>query len=175
MNEVAVHFAANQVDAEVAASALRAARLRPRVARDDAMLGVAGGLSVGRFVVLVPEDQVARAREALKPWVALYVGGMGSKTKNFYNDLVSKYGFAEDARTLQELFLGGKQLEAIRQVPDALVDAISVAGPASYVRERLEVWASAGVTTLLASVHGKTQANRLRTLEMLAAAASTLD
>ena len=63
MNEVAVHFAANQVDAEVAASALRAARLRPRVARDDAMLGVAGGLSVGRFVVLVPEDQVvAHAR-----------------------------------------------------------------------------------------------------------------
>jgi hypothetical protein len=66
VNEVAVHFAANQVDAEVAASALRAARLRPRVARDDAMLGVAGGGSVGRFVVLVPEDQAARAREALR-------------------------------------------------------------------------------------------------------------
>jgi len=124
--------------------------------------------------VSIDEDR-ARAREALKPWVGLYVGGMGSKSKNFYNDLVSKYGFADDARSLQELYLGGKQLEAIRRVPDALVDAISIAGPPSYVRERLRVWATAGVTTLLASVHGKTQADRLRTLEMLAAAASTLD
>ena len=65
MNEVAVHFAANQVDAEVAASALRAEHLRPRVARDDAMLGVAGALSVGRFVVLVPEDEATRARAVL--------------------------------------------------------------------------------------------------------------
>jgi alkanesulfonate monooxygenase SsuD/methylene tetrahydromethanopterin reductase-like flavin-dependent oxidoreductase (luciferase family) len=107
--------------------------------------------------------------------VALYVGGMGSKRKNFYNDLVTRYGFGEAARTLQELYLGGKQLEAIRQVPDALVDAISIAGPPSYVRERLPAWAAAGVTTMLAIVHGKTQADRLRTLELLAAAASALD
>jgi hypothetical protein len=100
---------------------------------------------------------------------------MGSKSKNFYNDLVSQYGFADDARTLQELYLGGKQLEAIHRVPDALVDAISIAGPPSYVRERLAVWASAGVTTMLASVHGKTQPDRLRTLEMLAAAARAVD
>ena len=99
---------------------------------------------------------------------------MGSKSKNFYNDLVSQYGFADEARTLQELYLGGKQLEAIRRVPDALVDAISIAGPPSYVRERLAVWASAGVTTMLASVHGKTQPDRLRTLEMLAAAAGAV-
>jgi F420-dependent oxidoreductase-like protein len=119
-------------------------------------------------------DDRARAREALKPWVALYVGGMGSKNKNFYNDLVSQYGFADDARTLQDLYLGGKQLEAIRRVPDALVDAISIAGPPSYVREQLRVWASAGVTTMLASVHDKTQPDRLRTLEILAAAAGAV-
>jgi hypothetical protein len=100
---------------------------------------------------------------------------MGSKSKNFYNDLVSQYGFADEARMLQELYLGGKQLEAIRGVPDALIDAISIAGPASYVREQLEVWASAGVTTLLASVHGKTQPDRLRSLEILAAAADRVD
>src|SRR6202011_4744276 len=99
-------------------------------------------------------DDAARPNEALKPWVALYVGGMGSKSKNFYNDLVSQYGFADDARTLQELYLGGKQLEAIRRVPDALVDAISIAGPAAYVRERLEGGASAGGTELLASLTG---------------------
>ncbi|HEY4871777.1 MAG TPA: LLM class F420-dependent oxidoreductase [Candidatus Dormibacteraeota bacterium] len=132
-------------------------------------------LAIAPHVPVSIDDDAARAREALKPWVALYVGGMGSKSKNFYNDLVRQYGFADDARTLQELYLGGKQLEAIRRVPDALVDAISIAGPVSYVRERLEVWASAGVTTLLASVHGKTQSERLRTLEMLAAAADAVD
>jgi F420-dependent oxidoreductase-like protein len=131
-------------------------------------------IAIAPHVPVSIDDDRARAREALKPWVALYVGGMGSKSKNFYNDLVSQYGFADDARTLQELYLGGKQLEAIRRVPDALVDAISIAGPASYVRERLAVWASAGVTTLLASVHGKAQADRLRTLEMLAAAAGAV-
>lgn len=65
MNEVAVHFSPNQVDAEVAVSALRAYDLHPRVARDDAMLGVTGGMSVGRFVVLVPEREAARARAVL--------------------------------------------------------------------------------------------------------------
>src|SRR5207302_1197344 len=66
-------------------------------------------------------------------------------------------------------------MDLIRHVPDALVDAISIAGPPAYVRERLALWASAGVTTMLASVHGKTQAERLRTLEMLATAAGAVD
>jgi F420-dependent oxidoreductase-like protein len=132
-------------------------------------------LAIAPHVPVSIDDDRARARDALKPWVALYVGGMGSKSKNFYNDLVTQYGFADDARTLQELYLGGKQLEAIRRVPDSLVDAISIAGPQSYVRERLAGWASAGVTTLLASVHGKTQLDRLRTLEILAAAADGVD
>jgi hypothetical protein len=65
VNEVAVHFAPNQVEAEVAASALRAYQLHPRVARDDALLGVAGGLSVGRFVIYVPAGEAARARAVL--------------------------------------------------------------------------------------------------------------
>ena len=131
-------------------------------------------LAIAPHVPVSIDDDRSRARDALKPWVALYVGGMGSKSKNFYNDLVRQYGFADEARTLQELYLGGKQLEAIRQVPDSLVDAISIAGPPSYVRERLAVWASAGVTALLASVHGKAQPDRLRTLEMLAAAANAV-
>jgi F420-dependent oxidoreductase-like protein len=131
-------------------------------------------LAVAPHVPVSIDDDRARARDALKPWVALYVGGMGSRTKNFYNDLVSQYGFADDARMLQELYLGGKQLEAIRRVPDALVDAISIAGPPSYVREQLAAWKSAGVTTLLATVHGKSQPERLRTIELLAAAADAV-
>jgi F420-dependent oxidoreductase-like protein len=132
-------------------------------------------MAIAPHVPVSIDDDRARARDALKPWVALYVGGMGSKTKNFYNDLAIQYGFADDARSLQELYLGGKQLEAIRRVPDALVDAISIAGPPSFVRERLAMWAAAGVTTLLASVHGKTQPDRLRTLEILAAATDAVD
>jgi F420-dependent oxidoreductase-like protein len=132
-------------------------------------------LAIAPHVPVSIDDDRARARDALKPWVALYVGGMGSRSKNFYNDLVTRYGFGEDARSLQELYLGGKQLEAIRRVPDALVDAISIAGPPSYVRERLGAWAASGVTAMLASVHGKTQTDRLRTLELLAAAAGALD
>ena len=132
-------------------------------------------LAIAPHVPVGIDNDRARARDALKPWVALYVGGMGSKTKNFYNDLVTQYGFGDDARMLQELYLGGKQLEAIRRVPDALVDAISIAGPPSFVRERLAVWAAAGVTKLLASVHGKTQTDRLRTLEILATAADAVD
>ena len=132
-------------------------------------------LAIAPHVPVSIDNDRARARDALKPWVALYVGGMGSKTKNFYNDLVTQYGFGDDARMLQELYLGGKQLEAIRRVPDALVDAISIAGPPSFVRERLAVWAAAGVTKLLASVHGKTQTDRLRTLEILATAADAVD
>lgn len=65
MNEVAVHFSPDQMDAEVAVSALRAHNLHPRVVRDDAMLGVTGGMSVGRFAVLVPEREAARARAVL--------------------------------------------------------------------------------------------------------------
>ncbi len=132
-------------------------------------------LAVAPHVPVSIDDDRARARDTLKPWVALYVGGMGSRTKNFYNDLISQYGFADDARMLQELYLGGKQLEAIRRVPDALVDAISIAGPPSYVREQLAEWKSAGVTTLLASIHGKTQPERLHTIELLAAAAGAVD
>src|SRR5256884_3046574 len=132
-------------------------------------------LAIAPHVPVSIDDDGTRAREALKPWVALYVGGMGSRTKNFYNDLVSRYGFADDARTLQDLYLGGKQLEAIRPVPDALGDAISRSRPPSYARERLHPSATAGGSTLLASVHGKTQAERLRTLEMLAAAAGAVD
>ncbi|HEV2012979.1 MAG TPA: LLM class F420-dependent oxidoreductase [Candidatus Dormibacteraeota bacterium] len=132
-------------------------------------------LAIAPYVPVIIDDDRVRARDALKPWVALYVGGMGSRTKNFYNDVVSQYGFAGDARTLQELYLSGKQLEAIRQVPDALVDAITIAGPAPYVRERLQVWSSAGVTMLLAAVHGETQSDRLRTLEILGAFVGDLD
>jgi alkanesulfonate monooxygenase SsuD/methylene tetrahydromethanopterin reductase-like flavin-dependent oxidoreductase (luciferase family) len=120
---------------------------------------------------VVIDDDRARARDALRPWAALYIGGMGSRTKNFYNELVHRYGFREEAHAIQELYLTGKKLEAIREVPDALLDSIAIAGPADYVADRLGAWSAAGVTLLLAGVHAADQAQRLKTLEILAASA----
>ena len=131
-------------------------------------------LEIAPYVPVLIDDDRSAARDAIRPWVALYVGGMGSRAKNFYNEVVQRYGFKEEARDIQDLYLTGKKLEAIRRVPDTLVDAITIVGPPAYVRERIEAWSSAGVTLLLATVHGKTQGDRLRTLEILAAAGSAV-
>ena len=131
-------------------------------------------LEIAPYVPVLIDDDRSGARDAIRPWVALYVGGMGSRAKNFYNEVVQRYGFKDEARDIQELYLSGKKLEAIRRVPDTLVDAITIVGPPGYVRERIEAWSSAGVTLLLASVQGKTQADRLRTLQILAAAGSAV-
>jgi F420-dependent oxidoreductase-like protein len=126
-------------------------------------------LEVAPFMrVLVDEDR-ARARDDVRPWVALYVGGMGSRTKNFYKDTVARYGFAEDAEAIQDLYLGGRKLEAIKRVPDALVDAIALAGPAAVIKERMAACAAAGVTLLIAAIQGRDQAQRLQALEIMAA------
>ena len=131
-------------------------------------------LEIAPYVPVLIDDDRSGARDAIRPWVALYVGGMGSRAKNFYNEVVQRYGFKDEARDIQELYLSGKKLEAIRRVPDTLVDAITIVGPPGYVRERVEAWSSAGVTLLLASVQGKTQADRLRTLQILSAAGSAV-
>jgi F420-dependent oxidoreductase-like protein len=131
-------------------------------------------LDIAPSVPVVVDDDRQRARDVVRPWVALYVGGMGSRKKNFYNEVVARYGFAEEARMIQDLYLTGKQREAIRLVPDALVDAITIAGPATYVRERLAAWSTAGVTLLLAAVQGKSQDERRHTIEILAAATAAV-
>src|SRR5205823_2958448 len=124
----------------------------------------AGALAVGRsldsleiapYVPVLIDDDRSAARDAIRPWVALYVGGMGSRAKNFYNEVVQRYGFKEEARDIQELYLTGKKLEAIRRVPDTLVDAITIVGPHNYVRERIEAWSSAGVTLQLRQPDGE--------------------
>lgn len=93
-------------------------------------------------------DAAAAAIAAVKPNLALYVGGMGARGKNFYNDLVASYGYAEDAATIQDLYLAGRRDEAVAAVPDELVRAISLIGSPSEVAERIGAFATAGVTTL---------------------------
>jgi F420-dependent oxidoreductase-like protein len=97
--------------------------------------------------VAVGEDLDA-CRRSLKPNLALYIGGMGAKGRNFYNDLACRYGYEKQAETIQELFLSGKRKAAIAAVPDELVDEVSLCGPPSRIGERLEAWRQAGVTHL---------------------------
>jgi F420-dependent oxidoreductase-like protein len=113
--------------------------------------------------VLVGDD-VDGLRDALRPHVALYVGGMGAKGRNFYNALVRRYGWEDEAERIQELYLAGKQREAIAAVPDALVDAVALVGPKERIAERLEAWRETPVTTL---VLGTAQPEALQTLAEL--------
>ncbi len=95
------------------------------------------------------DDDIERARDALRPLVALYVGGMGSRDKNFYNALVRRYGFEEAADEVQNLYLEGKKDEAARALPDELIDQTSLVGPKERVAERLAVYRDAGVGSLI--------------------------
>lgn len=102
-------------------------------------------------VNLCIDDDIDRARDAVRPLLALYVGGMGSKKKNFYNALVRRYGFEEAAEEVQNLYLDGKKDEAAAALPAEMIDMTSLVGPKERVRERLEVYRAAGVGTLVAT------------------------
>jgi F420-dependent oxidoreductase-like protein len=96
-------------------------------------------------------DDVESARDAMRPYVALYVGGMGSRKQNFYNQLVQRYGFEDAAREVQDLYLEGKKEEAMAALPGELLDHVSLCGPPDVVRERLAIFRDAGVGTLMVS------------------------
>jgi F420-dependent oxidoreductase-like protein len=125
---------------------------RPHLEAGFARAG--GGKSLRAFdlapsVVVVVGPDAARCREAVKPRLALYVGGMGARGKNFYNELVRRYGFEEAARSIQDLYLAGRKDEAAAAVPDALVDEVALCGPRERIREHLSKWRDAGITTLI--------------------------
>ena len=88
------------------------------------------------MVAIGEGDDVTALRDLARPMVALYVGGMGAKGRNFYNDVVRRYGYEEEAEKIQDLYLDGKKKEAEALVPDDLLESMSLCGPASYVAER---------------------------------------
>jgi F420-dependent oxidoreductase-like protein len=96
------------------------------------------------FVPVSMDDDLAAARRPIKQHLALYIGGMGAREKNFYNDYAKRLGYEAAAARIQDLFLAGRKAEAVEAVPDALVDAIALVGPAARIRERLEAWKEAG-------------------------------
>ncbi|HXG92318.1 MAG TPA: LLM class F420-dependent oxidoreductase [Blastocatellia bacterium] len=100
-------------------------------------------------VSIVMGTDVAACRMQVKPHLALYIGGMGARGKNFYNDLACRYGYEEAAARIQELYLSGRKNEAIAAVPDELVDEVALCGPRERIRDMLPAWREAGVTTLI--------------------------
>jgi len=96
-------------------------------------------------------DDLDKGRLSMKPFLALYIGGMGAKGRNFYNDLACRYGYEKEAETIQDLYLAGKKMEATMAVPDALVDELALVGSRDRIADRLDVWRDAGVTTMILS------------------------
>ena len=93
-------------------------------------------------------DGAEAVREFARPMIALYVGGMGAKGKNFYNDLVCRYGFEKEAEAIQDLYLDGKKDEAAAMVPDELLEKTTLCGPEGYVKERIAAFKESGTTVL---------------------------
>jgi F420-dependent oxidoreductase-like protein len=107
------------------------------------------GWDLAAHVPVVVTDDVAAGRDFLKPLLALYVGGMGAKGKNFYTRLAERYGYADAAATIQDLYLAGRKHEAIAAVPDALVDEVALVGDRARIADRLAAFRDCGVDTLI--------------------------
>ncbi|WP_328451751.1 LLM class F420-dependent oxidoreductase [Amycolatopsis sp. NBC_00438] len=130
---------------EKAADVWGASLAEGKAKRDPAL----GELDTYVTVALAIGDDVEALLDHVRPVVALYVGGMGARGKNFYNDLACRYGYEAEAKLIQDLYLDGKKEEAAAAVPLELLRAISLVGPAGYVKERLAAFAEAGATTVI--------------------------
>ncbi|WP_264991365.1 LLM class F420-dependent oxidoreductase, partial [Mycobacterium kiyosense] len=133
------------------------AKRDPALGPLDVMVGTS--LAIGDDV----DDRLSWA----KPQLALYIGGMGAKGRNFYHNVATRYGFGEVADRIQELYLSGRKREAVEAVPDELVRGMSLVGPRGFIAERLAVFAAAGVTTLLVRPLTKESGEAVRYVEEL--------
>jgi F420-dependent oxidoreductase-like protein len=113
-------------------------------------------------------DDREMARNLMRPGLALYIGGMGSRKQNFYNNLVKRYGFEAAADEIQDLYLDGKKAEAAEAIPDELIDQVSLCGPKDVVRERIAAFRDAGVGTLMVSPMAFTVEDRIEQLQLVA-------
>ena len=133
-----------------------------------------GGKSFGDFeiqvgVSVIVTDDIEQAFDRMKPGIALYVGGMGHRDKNFHNDMMVRRGYPEAAQKIQELYLAGRKREAIEAVPNEFCDEASLVGPAQRIRERYRDWEGSGATGMILS-SGQPEA-----LELMAELAGTRD
>src|SRR5262245_32477836 len=120
------------------------AEFRPLLEEGAAVSGRSlDGFDIAPTVNVFIVGDLAAARNAVRPFLALYVGGIGSRDKNFYNRLVQRYGFEDAARTVQDLYLEGRRDDAMVALPDELIDLVTLCGPPDLVRERLDVYREA--------------------------------
>ncbi|MBO0797716.1 MAG: LLM class flavin-dependent oxidoreductase, partial [Blastocatellia bacterium] len=115
-------------------------------------------------VIVKLGDDVNACRDEIKPLLALYLGGMGARAKNFYFNLACRYGYEEAAYKIQDLYLAGRKMEAAQTVPDRLVDEVALCGPRERIAERLNSWRGCGATTMICSL---TDLAALRTMAEL--------
>ncbi len=118
-----------------------------------------GGVAIG--------DGLEDLRNLSRPQIALYVGGMGARSKNFYNQIFTQSGYADEARDIQDLYLAGKKAEAEAAIPDDYLERNSLIGPASFVKERLYALKESGVTSLNVGFMGRTREERVQNCDAL--------
>jgi F420-dependent oxidoreductase-like protein len=126
------------------------------------------GFRITPSVQVLVSDDLETARDAMRPIIGLYVGGMGSRDKNFYNQLMQRYGFEDAAKEIQDLYLEGKKEEACNAIPEELIDLTTLCGPEDVVRERLRIYREAGVHTLNLSPMAFDKRERLNQLRIVA-------
>ena len=124
-------------------------------------IAAGGAVAIGEDLV---GDTADRLRDRGRPGIALYVGGMGARGRNFYNDVARRYGFVDEAIEIQDLYLDGKKDEAAAKVPAEWLEKSTLIGPASYVKERVAAFKEAGVTVLSVNVAGP---DAVKTVEQL--------
>jgi F420-dependent oxidoreductase-like protein len=134
-----------------------------RAIRDPAL----GELDVYAGPVLAIGDDVEPLREFVKPHLALYIGGMGAKGRNFYHALATSYGYGAEADRIQQLYLAGDKDGAAKAVPDDLVRDVSLIGTAGFVKDRVAAFREAGVTTLNVVPIAEARADRVKLIEQL--------
>ena len=136
---------------------------RPEVYSDQ-LIDAKPGFEISATVLANVDDDLSRALYPVKAMLGFYIGGMGSKDKNFHRDLMARMGYPDEAEEIQELFFAGKKDQAIEVVPDKFADEISLCGPVDRIKEKLCDWKKSPVTSLL--ING--DANLLRKMAELA-------
>ncbi|MBB2912844.1 F420-dependent oxidoreductase-like protein [Streptosporangium becharense] len=150
--------------ADVWGASLAAGRAR----REESL----GELDVIAQATLAIGDDVSGWLELGRPMAALYIGGMGARGKNFYNDLARRYGYEKEAELIQNLYLDGKKDEAAAHVPHELLQGMSLVGSEGHVRERLQAMRESGVTTINVTPLARTHQERIRLIERVRELAS---
>jgi F420-dependent oxidoreductase-like protein len=126
------------------------------------------GFDIAPTVQSYVSDDLDTGRDLMRPVLALYIGGMGSRKQNFYNRIMQRYGFVDEAKEIQDLYLDGKKDEAAAAIPTALIDMVTLAGPRDVVRDRLAAFRDAGVGTLMVSPMAFTVEDRIEQLRAVA-------